>query len=128
VKLFQRHLVRRGICKNQAIQEAPIVPAIVTAFCDWFRTYRGVKEPTLRLYARGATDLLGTLGEDVGQWNVQALRNILLERARQCGTTTTQKLITSLRAFLRFLSFRGECRDDLAIAIPAVAHWRLPPR
>ena len=44
---------------------------------------------------------------------------------RQCGTSTTQKLITSLRAFLRFLSFRGECRDDLALAIPAVAHWRL---
>jgi site-specific recombinase XerD len=36
-----------------------------------------------------------------------------------------QKLITSLRAFLRFLSFRGECHDDLALAIPAVAHWRL---
>ena len=38
---------------------------------------------------------------------------------------TTQSLITSLRAFLRFLNFRGEFRDDLALAIPAVAHWRL---
>jgi integrase len=36
-----------------------------------------------------------------------------------------QKLITSLRAFLRFLSFCGETRDELALAIPAVAHWRL---
>ena len=36
-----------------------------------------------------------------------------------------QTLITSLRAFLRFLNFRGECRDDLALAIPAVANWRL---
>src|SRR4029077_11268847 len=49
----------------------------------------------------------------------------LLERASQCGTPTTQALITSLRAFLRFLNFRGEFRDDLALAIPAVAHWRL---
>jgi site-specific recombinase XerD len=49
----------------------------------------------------------------------------LLERASQCGTSTTQALITSLRAFLRFLSFRGDFRDDLALAIPAVAHWRL---
>jgi hypothetical protein len=39
----------------------------VTAFCDWFRTHRGAKEPTLRHYARGATDLLRTLGEDVSQ-------------------------------------------------------------
>jgi site-specific recombinase XerD len=97
----------------------------VTAFCDWFRTHRGVKEPTLRQYARGATDLLRTLGEDVGQWNAQAVRDFVLERASQCGTPTTQALITALRAFLRFLNFRGEFRDDLALAIPAVAHWRL---
>jgi integrase len=46
-------------------------------------------------YARGAKDLIGTLGEDVGQWNAQSVRNFLLERAR--GTAKTQKLITSLR-------------------------------
>ena len=97
----------------------------MTAFCDWFRTHRGVMEPTLRQYARGATDLLQTLGEDVSQWNAQVVRDFLLKRASQCGTPTTQALITSLRAFLRFLNFRGELRDDLALAIPAVAHWRL---
>jgi site-specific recombinase XerD len=97
----------------------------VIAFCDWFRTHRGVKEPTLRHYARGATDLLRTLGEDVSKWNAQAVRDFLLQRASQCGTRTTQSLITSLRAFLRFLNFCGEFRDDLALAIPAVAHWRL---
>jgi hypothetical protein len=59
VKLFHHHLVERGICKSQPVQEAPFAPALVTAFCDWFRTHRGVKEPTLRHYARGATDLIG---------------------------------------------------------------------
>ena len=125
VKLFHHHLVERGICKSQPVRQAPFAPALVTAFCDWFRTHRGVKEPTLRHYARGATDLVRALGEDVGQWNAQAVRNFLLERASQSGTSTPQALITSLRAFIRFLNFRGECRDDLAIAIPAVAHWRL---
>ncbi|MGD0778011.1 MAG: site-specific integrase [Candidatus Solibacter sp.] len=95
------------------------------AFCEWFRAHRGVKDPTLRQYARGATDLLRTLGEDIGQWNAQAVREFLLERASRCGIPTTQALITSLRAFLRFLNFRGEFRDDLALAIPAVAYWRL---
>jgi site-specific recombinase XerD len=125
VKLFHRHLVRCGICPSEPVQNVTQNPALVSAFCDWFRTHRGVKEPTLRQYARGATDLLRTLGEDVGQWNAQAVRDFLLERASQCGTPTTQALITSLRAFLRFLNFRGEFRDDLALAIPAVAHWRL---
>src|ERR1700690_661813 len=125
VKLFHHHLVEHGICKSQPVQEAPLPPALVTAFCDWFRTHRGVKQPTLRHYARGATDLLRALGEDVSKWNAQAVRDFLLERASKCGAPTTQALITSLRAFLRFLNFRGEFRDDLARAIPAVAYWRL---
>lgn len=125
VKLFYDHLVGCGICPSTSDQNLTPKPSLVTAFCDWFRTHRGVKEPTLRQYARGATDLLQTLGEDVRRWNAQALRDFLLERASQCGTPTTQALITSLRAFLRFLNFRGESRDDLALAIPAVAYWRL---
>src|SRR5580704_12610767 len=125
VKLFHQHLVGRGVCPSESVPNPTPDPPLVIAFCDWFRTHRGVKEPTLRQYARGATDLLRTLGEDVGQWNAQALRDFLLERASHSGTPTTQKLITSLRAFLRFLNFRGESHDNLALAIPAVAHWRL---
>jgi site-specific recombinase XerD len=48
-----------------------------------------------------------------------------MQRAAECGAGTTQKLITSLRAFLRYLNFRGAARNDLYLAIPAVAHWRL---
>jgi site-specific recombinase XerD len=125
VKLFHRHLVGCGICASEPVQDATATPVLVSAFRDWFQTHRGVKEPTLRQYTRGAADLMQMLGEDVGQWKAQALRDFLLERASQCGVPTTQKLITSLRAFLRFLNFRGETRDDLALAIPAVAHWRL---
>jgi site-specific recombinase XerD len=124
VKLFHQHLIACGICASEPVQNRTPNPVLVTDF-DWFRTHRGVKESTLRHYARDAADLLRTLGEDVRQWDAQSVRNFLLERASQCGTPTTQHLITSLRAFLRFLNFRGEIRDDLALAIPAVAHWRL---
>jgi site-specific recombinase XerD len=69
--------------------------------------------------------LLHALGDDPSQWTVQAVRSFLLDRTRRCGAGTTQKLITSLRAFLRYLSFCGATRADLALAIPAIAHWRL---
>ena len=59
------------------------------------------------------------------EWNAQSVRDFLLGRAARCGLPTTQKLITSLRAFLRYVSFAGESRDDLALAVPAVASWRL---
>jgi site-specific recombinase XerD len=125
VKLFHQLLVERGICSSEPVRDAQTDPALVTAFRDWFQTHRGVKQPTLRQYTRGAAELLQALGEDVGRWTAHAVRNFFLERARQCGAPTTQKLITSLRAFLRYLNFHGESRDDLALAIPAFAHWRL---
>jgi len=125
-KRFLRYLIELGICAdNPAAKSGVAEPALVTDFRHWFRTHRGVTEPTLRLYCRGAADLLQTLGEDLGVWSIQAVRQFLLDRSSQCGAGTTQKLITSLRAFLRFLSFRGYTRTDLHLAIPAIAHWRL---
>lgn len=124
-KLFHQRLVDCGICSREPVQDTPTDLALVTAFLDWFQTHRGVKQPTLRQYSRGAAELVQALGEDVGQWTSQAVRNFLLERARKCGAPTTQALVTSLRAFLRYLNFHGESRDDLALAIPAFAHWRL---
>jgi site-specific recombinase XerD len=49
----------------------------------------------------------------------------MLKRSRHCGAESTQKLITALRAFLRYLHFRGLCSPDLDQAVPAFAHWRL---
>jgi len=126
VKLFHRYLVQHGICPNRpAPGSCNDEPALVTAFREWFRTHRGVTPPTLRLYSRGAAELLHALGEDTSQWTALAVRSFLLERAGRCGAGTTQKLITSLRAFLRYLSFCGATSADLALAIPAIAHWRL---
>lgn len=125
VKLFYRHLKDCGVCSNSSDSGHVMEPALITDFREWFRTHRGVQPPTLRLYTRGAAELLASLGEDVSLWEPRAVRNFLIKRAEQGRSETTQKLITSSRAFLRYLSFRGIARDDLDLAIPAVAHWRL---
>ena len=82
-------------------------------------------EPTLRQYARGAAALIDGLGADPTSWKAVQVREFMLDRSRHCGAETTQKLITSLRAFLRYLRFRGLCSADLDQAVPAFAHWRL---
>jgi site-specific recombinase XerD len=69
--------------------------------------------------------LVEALGADAGEWSARAVRDFLLDCAAKCSAPTAQKLITSLRAFLRYLSFTGESRDDLALAVPAIASWRL---
>lgn len=126
VKLFHQHLVQLGICRNlEVADDRGNEPALVITFRHWLQVHRGASEPTLRMYSRGATEVIKALGEDVGKWTVRAVRDYVLDRASQCGAPTTQKLITSLRAFLRYLNFTGESRDDLALAVPAIASWRL---
>ncbi len=126
VKLFHEHLVRIGVCRNHAVTDGRgAEPALVVAFRDWLRVHRGASEPTVRLYSRDAAELIEALGEDVGKWTVRQVRDFVLDRAGRPGAPTTQKRITSLRAFLRYLSFAGESHDDLSLAVPAIASWRL---
>jgi len=125
-KLFYRYLLRLGVCNSTKIADVEHrEPAVVSAFKDWLRVHRGASDPTLRQYSRGACQLIDELGADVASWTAQSVRDFLLGRASKCGLPTTQKLITSLRAFLRYVSFAGKSRDDLAMAVPAVASWRL---
>jgi integrase len=69
--------------------------------------------------------LLDALGPDVRAWTPQALRQFLLTALRDGRPASTQQLITATRAFVRYLAFRGEARPGLAVAIPAIARWRL---
>ena len=125
-RLFCRHLLQLGIGRSgEAADERDAEPALVVAFREWLRVHRGASKPTLRLYARDAAELIRRLGEDVGAWTVQAIRDFVIERAGKCGAASTQKRITSLRAFLRYLTFAGESHFDLAGAVPAIASWRL---
>jgi len=125
-KRFHSYLVRTGICQPYRSTDADRTePELIVSFRDWFRQHRGVTEPTLRQYARGAAALIDGLGADPTCWKAVDVREFMLDRSRHCGAETTQKLITSLRAFLRYLRFRGLCSADLDQAVPAFAHWRL---
>lgn len=125
-KRFQDYLFRIGVSKHDLTLKAPRTePGMVASFREWFRKHRGATEPTLRHYCRDATEILHALGEDFAEWNARRIRKFLLDRCNQCGNATAEHLITAMRAFLRYLSFRGLCRLELGQAIPSLAHWRL---
>lgn len=125
-KRFHTYLVQTGIGQPRCSPGADKPePELIVSFRDWFRQHRGAAESTLRQYARGAAALIHTLRADPSRWKAVQVRKFMLDRARHCGAGTTQKLITSLRAFLRYLRFRGLCSADLDQAVPAFAHWRL---
>lgn len=125
-KLFQRYLSELGSCRDsEATVDGVDEPALVTAFREWLQAHRGASMPTVRLYARDATELVKELGEDVSTWTVRAVRDFVTGRAARSGVATNQKRITSLRSFLQFLTASGQSGTDLANAVPAIASWRL---
>lgn len=123
---FHEYLIARGLCPRPVVGAAPPpVPPLIGAFTVWYRAHRGVTALTLQHYARGATAMLDALGPDVQAWTAQAVRQFLVTAMDSGRARSTQALITATRAFVRYLAFRGDARPDLALAIPAIARWRL---
>jgi site-specific recombinase XerD len=124
-KLFRRHLVEIGVCRSAAVVAVSAEPKLVADFRAWLRKHRGASDATIRLYARDAAGLMTALGSDPPCWRPNDIRSYFMARASKCGLGTSEKMTTSLRAFLRYLAVAGHCRSGLDSAVPAYAHWQL---
>ena len=124
-KLFRRHLVEIGVCRPAAVATAPAEPQLVARLKAWLRKHRGASDATITLYARDAARLMTALGPDSAGWDPVGVRSYVMDRARHCGHGTVEKLMTSLRTFLRYLAVEGHCQAGLDNVVPAYAHWRL---
>ena len=125
-KCFRQYLLQIGIAQREpvSIVESAESPHLVN-FRHWLHCHRGAAQPTIRLYGMGASQLLSALGHSPHQWSTQQVRAFFLERSGQCGAPTLEKLVTSIRVFLRYLIACGHCTTDLDQAVPVFAHWRL---
>lgn len=124
-RLFRQHLIEIGVCQSAATALQDDEPRLVAHFKVWLRKHRGASDPTIKLYARYAAQLMTALGDDPKRWEPAVIRSFFLDRASHCGNGTIEKLTTSLRAFLRYLAVKGCCRAGLADVVPGYAHWRL---
>lgn len=124
-KHYRDFLLEIGVCQSAPAMPERVEPELVARFQQWLRKHRGAAEPTIRQYARGAAGLLAALGDDPARWNATGVRRYFLERAGQCGRGSIEKLISSLRGFLRYLAVEGKCQADLDKVVPSFASWRL---
>jgi site-specific recombinase XerD len=97
----------------------------VVGFRRWLEKHRGAAENTIRLYCRDASHFVTILGDHTSRWDAEGVRKYFLDRSGQYGAGSIEKLITSLRVFLRYLTTQGLCKADLDRAVPAYASWRL---
>lgn len=118
---FVDFLEAKGLVATPA---AAIEPALVTEFCHWMRSQRGVTETTLNGYRPALRRLLVALGDHPEQYTAKQLRGFVLGRTGAHKTSQVKTIVTVLRMFLRFLITQGRCPPALLVAIPAIAGWR----
>ena len=98
-------------------------------FKAYLKQERGLAERTIEHYAEAAHMFLAALlrqgRPDPRQWTAADVLMFIREHARIHRPRYMQALGTGLRAFFRYLRFRGKTELDLASSIPRIARWRL---
>jgi site-specific recombinase XerD len=122
-RLFVEYLRSTGLIA--APVEPNQDPPLLVDFRQWMSQQRGTGDGTLNHYSLGIRALLRRLGEDPRRFDVQSLRQFVLETGQQSGWARTKTYTAALRMFLRFLISEGKCDAGLEAAIPVLAHWRL---
>lgn len=92
---------------------------------------RGIARTTIRGYRKGARDFLihrfSTGHIDLGALNASNIIDFIRDQARQRQPRSMKSTVNALRAFLRYLQYRGEIDGSLIHAVPAIAGWRVTP-
>lgn len=114
----QRALIARG--SDQILEDD---------FSQYLVKERGLAARTVEHYTEAARIFLTTCSaqgrRDRSAWSAAEVLTFVQHRAALGGPVQVQQLCTGLRAFLRYLRFRGEIRSDLAGSVPRIARWRL---
>lgn len=120
-----RHFV--GFLQAKGVVPAPapaVEPELLTEFCHWMRTHRGVTETTLSDYRRALRRLLCVLGQHPEHYTVKQLREFVLNHIQGHKNGQVKMTITVLRMFLRHLVAQGRCAPTLLMAIPTITGWQ----
>lgn len=97
----------------------------LAAFRRWMQEQRGIKDSTLDLYGHVIADLLTTLGTNPADYTTAAIRDFVLERAKEVGRSRTQAIAVATRAYVKYLVAIGQCPVGREWAVPSFASWRL---
>jgi len=116
---FVAFLRARGVIPPAAAPGAPNEGQRVAAFRLWLERHRGATNETIRRYVHELSRWLHKLPTEPAAYDVTMVRDIVLKQPQSRSRSSLRLTVTVLRAYLRFLSARGECRPELAYAVPS---------
>jgi site-specific recombinase XerD len=106
-----------------APQPAPR-PRIVLEFGEWLESHRGVRPRTAETYTSIVVEFVAALSGDIKTITAHRVRQFVIRRAGPHGPDQAASIVTSTRAFIRFLAATGRCDPALIAAVPSIAGWR----
>lgn len=100
---------------------------MLAEFGTWLDRERGLSPVSVRCYCVQAKAFLIGVGGPEAVCGLDAGKVVafMVEHTRDRNTWSAKAMVTSLRAFLRFVHATGRTAVPLVGAVPAVASWRL---
>jgi site-specific recombinase XerD len=125
-----------GMLRDRRIVTHKTVPIVVDPreiVVDAFRQYlsqeRGLSVSIQCNYTRFANQFLrerfGRGSLELSALSATDVTGFIRRHAHERSARSAQHIVGSLRAFLRYLRYRGEITTDLAACVPTVANWSL---
>lgn len=125
IEMFLRFLAAKGTIPDTFRPPRKPPDPELQAFCRWLRQHRGVSERTIQTYCKVISKLMVDLGNDPGKYTASLIREVILSHVKNASLKYTQQFETSMRMYLRFLSWTGDCSPGLIGAVPKTAAWSL---
>jgi site-specific recombinase XerD len=125
-----------GMLRDRRIVAHKTVPIVsdpreivVDAFRQYLSQERGLSVSTQCNYTRFAHQFLrerfGRGSLELSALSATDVTGFIRRHAHERSARSAQHIVGSLRAFLRYLRYRGEITTDLAACVPTVANWSL---
>ena len=126
---FAEILKGAGYMPAAETEEVDGVTLEVRLFDDFLLNTVGLQEAT-RLYRRRyvgefLNEFFPNGNVDVSGLAPQSIVSYLSKRGSRLKAASTKVLASSLRSYFRFLRLHGRCEENLVLAVPASASWRL---
>ncbi len=128
LRLLLQHLGHSDVASN-LLNDDFTLHRIENGFTQYLSQERGLSPATLAIYIPMVryflTDRFHTGAIQLNKLRPSDITTFILRYTKTVKRKTAKLMITSLRAFFRYLCLRGETATDLAEFVPTISDWRL---
>ena len=124
IRRFLMHLAECGHIEPLAHGAHKARSEVLDRFSAWLDRHRGNSASTRQQHLRLIAAMLKDLGEDPRGYDAALIRDVLFAHIQRCSHSHAQRLLGSMRMYLRFLISEGAAAASLLGAVPSAPRGR----